>query len=100
MARSARSVNASVAASKVSYPDQFCPAHRCLWRTGGGRCPRHPDPSLPDTRPVDTRPRVAYRMENGAVDIWIIFDHGDEIPETTTYQLITGKIVPVTRVAR
>jgi hypothetical protein len=36
------SVAANVAAHKVAHPDLYCPARRCLWRTGGGRCPRHP----------------------------------------------------------
>lgn len=51
MARSYRAVAAAVAKSKAAHPEQFCPFERCLWRTGGGRCPRHPDPSLPDTGP-------------------------------------------------
>ena len=45
-----RSVAASVARAKEAHPEQFCPHPKCLWRTGGGRCPRHPGPaaSLPD----------------------------------------------------
>jgi len=42
-----RAVAAKVAESKRLHPDQFCPVDRCLWRTGGGRCPRHPAPALP-----------------------------------------------------
>lgn len=50
-------VAAKVALEKEKYPDRFCPAPRCLWRTTrynhetglreplancpGGRCPRH-----------------------------------------------------------
>jgi hypothetical protein len=30
-----------VAQNKAKYPDKYCPAPRCLWRTGGGYCPRH-----------------------------------------------------------
>ncbi len=36
-----RSVAARVAKQKADRPDLYCPANRCLWRTGGGRCPRH-----------------------------------------------------------
>ena len=32
---------AKVAESKRLHPDQFCSVERCLWRTGGGLCPRH-----------------------------------------------------------
>lgn len=27
--------------AKEKYPEKFCPTKRCLWRTGGGYCPRH-----------------------------------------------------------
>ena len=33
---------ASVAAHKEEHPELYCPDTRCLWRTGGGACPRHP----------------------------------------------------------
>lgn len=32
---------AKVAQAKEKYPEKFCPERDCLWRTGGGRCPRH-----------------------------------------------------------
>jgi hypothetical protein len=32
---------AKVAAHKNAHPELYCPDARCLWRTGGGRCPRH-----------------------------------------------------------
>ena len=34
-------VAANVAANKERHPELYCPTHRCLWRTGGGTCPRH-----------------------------------------------------------
>ncbi len=35
-------VAAQVAKSKEKYPEKFCPAPRCLWRTvRGTTCPRH-----------------------------------------------------------
>ena len=35
-------VAAKVAESKRLHPERFCPASRCLWRTGDGSpCPRH-----------------------------------------------------------
>ncbi len=34
-------VAASVAENKERNPGKYCPAKRCLWRTGGGYCPRH-----------------------------------------------------------
>ena len=55
MASSYRAVAAKVAESKRLHPDQFCPAERCLWRTGGGRCPRHPAPTSAAAAP----PRLA-----------------------------------------
>jgi hypothetical protein len=35
------STASKVAASKLAHPEMYCPVPRCLWRTGGGRCPRH-----------------------------------------------------------
>jgi len=32
---------AKVAIEKREHPERFCPTARCLWRTGGGYCPRH-----------------------------------------------------------
>lgn len=37
-------VAAQVAKSKERHPEKFCPAPKCLWRTGGGYCPRHGGP--------------------------------------------------------
>ena len=34
-------VAAKVAANKARHPELYCPAPKCLWRTGGGWCPRH-----------------------------------------------------------
>ena len=34
-------VAAKVAKDKEAHPEQYCPHRRCLWRTGGGYCPRH-----------------------------------------------------------
>jgi hypothetical protein len=34
-------VAAQVATHKRLYPERYCPVARCLWRTGGGYCPRH-----------------------------------------------------------
>ena len=35
------STASKVAANKEGHPEQYCPVSRCLWRTGGARCPRH-----------------------------------------------------------
>lgn len=35
------SIQAKVARDKELHPERYCPARRCLWRTGGGACPRH-----------------------------------------------------------
>lgn len=32
---------AKVALDKSAHPENYCPTRRCLWRTGGGLCPRH-----------------------------------------------------------
>jgi hypothetical protein len=38
-----------VAQNKAKRPELYCPASRCLWRTGGGYCPRHqPDDREPE----------------------------------------------------
>lgn len=36
---------ARVAQTKENHPERFCPKPRCLWRTGGGYCPRHIAPA-------------------------------------------------------
>lgn len=42
----ARNVQIRVALDKEAHPERYCPARKCLWRTGdGGRCPRHPEPT-------------------------------------------------------
>lgn len=35
------SVQIKVALRKQEHPEEYCPVKKCLWRTGGGRCPRH-----------------------------------------------------------
>ncbi len=35
------STQVKVAQRKAQHPEEFCPASKCLWRTGGGYCPRH-----------------------------------------------------------
>ena len=42
-------IQAKVALDKEKRPEKFCPVHRCLWRTGGGYCPRHVIASLPSS---------------------------------------------------
>lgn len=37
-------VAAKVAKHKRLHPELYCPHPKCLWRTNGGRCPRHPAP--------------------------------------------------------
>lgn len=34
-------VQIKVALRKQEHPEEYCPVKKCLWRTGGGRCPRH-----------------------------------------------------------
>lgn len=46
MTRSRGAVAAQVAAQKRKHPELYCPRDRCLWRTGGGPCPRHPHAGL------------------------------------------------------
>jgi hypothetical protein len=38
------SVAKKVREAKEARPELFCPERSCLWRTGGGRCPRHGGP--------------------------------------------------------
>ena len=47
-------VAAKVAAHKKAHPDLYC--SKCLWKTGGGNCPRHGGPAKPKngtTSPTD-----------------------------------------------
>ena len=44
-------IAAQVANDKEKHPERFCPHRRCLWRTGGGYCPRH-KPVLRSTNEV------------------------------------------------
>jgi hypothetical protein len=37
---------AQVAQHKERHPELYCPTRKCLWRTGGGFCPRHA-PAVP-----------------------------------------------------
>jgi hypothetical protein len=37
-------VQVKVALDKGIHPERYCPEKRCLWRTGGGYCPRHEIP--------------------------------------------------------
>jgi hypothetical protein len=37
------SVAAKVAKHKEAHPELYCPFRKCLWKTGGGYCPRHAD---------------------------------------------------------
>lgn len=39
------STAAKVAQAKRKSPEKFCSNPRCLWRTGGGDCPRHKQPA-------------------------------------------------------
>ena len=52
-------VAASVAQNKERNPGKYCPAKRCLWRTGGGYCPRHAQQPVLAT---DAEIRAASRL--------------------------------------
>lgn len=41
------SVAKSVRERKEKRPELFCPESRCLWLTGGGKCPKHGGPPHP-----------------------------------------------------
>jgi hypothetical protein len=52
-------VAAKVAANKEKHPERYCPAPQCLWRTGGGYCPRHTPATKPVITPAnDSRPEL------------------------------------------
>jgi hypothetical protein len=44
--KSYQRVAAKVAQDKEKHPEKFCPTPRCLYRTGGGYCPRHGQPVI------------------------------------------------------
>ncbi len=50
-------VAASVAENKERNPGKYCPVNRCLWRTGGGYCPRHAGVEVFTGRPIDALSR-------------------------------------------
>ena len=54
-------VAASVAQNKERNPGKYCPAKRCLWRTGGGYCPRHAQQPILAT---DAEIRAASRLNS------------------------------------
>jgi len=56
-----------VAEHKAKHPDQYCPRPRCLWRTGGGHCPRH--------QPKEIINESFYDVETN----YHIFQRGDAI---------------------
>ena len=41
---SRNTVAGAVRRAKEDRPERYCPAQNCLWRTGGGYCPRHKAP--------------------------------------------------------
>jgi hypothetical protein len=49
-------IQAKVALDKERHPERYCPARRCLWRTGGGHCPRH-DPVMQEDPAYTDRER-------------------------------------------
>jgi hypothetical protein len=40
---------------KERHPELYCPVDRCLWRTGGGRCPKHPAPVAVELAEMEAR---------------------------------------------
>ena len=52
------------AENKRQHPEYYCPVPRCLWRTGGGRCPRHQlvseEMREPLTPPVNTKEEYTH----------------------------------------
>lgn len=43
-------VQAAVGMDKARKPNLFCGYPKCLWRTGGGDCPRHGGAACPSCR--------------------------------------------------
>lgn len=44
------SVAKKVRLNKEAHPELYCPVGRCMWRTGGGRCPKHVSQARCDAR--------------------------------------------------
>lgn len=71
------STAAKVARHKQNNPALYCPTGRCLWRTGGGPCPRHcktaPDRKSDVLEPIRRAARaqsstfIAALRENGVL---------------------------------
>jgi hypothetical protein len=63
-------MQAKVAESKRAHPEQFCSHPGCLWRTGGGNCPRHPRtiPILGATEPYKAPDGQESREKGVEVD--------------------------------
>lgn len=53
---------------KEAHPELYCPVGRCLWRTGGDRCPKHPAPLAVELAEMEARdPKLkalGERIEN------------------------------------
>lgn len=54
---------AKVAERKRERPAEYCPHPKCLWRTGGGFCPRHDESAKAVQRRADDL--QAYRDGEG-----------------------------------
>ena len=54
------STASKVAENKRQHPEYYCPVPRCLWRTGGGRCPRHQLVSEPAVPLVDMKEEYTH----------------------------------------
>ena len=60
-------IQVTVALDKERHPERYCPARRCLWRTGGGYCPRHV-PTAQDEDPAYTERERQREVVGG--ELW------------------------------
>ena len=62
------STASKVAEHKAKHPELYCKHPRCLWRTGGGLCPRHTlSRSIPaETLPAETQETSCQQSQEAA----------------------------------
>lgn len=63
------STAAKVAQHKAAHPELYCP--KCLWRTGGGYCPRHKTNETP-AQVAEAVAGMARHANTPAAQAWLV----------------------------
>jgi ribosomal protein L37AE/L43A len=93
---------AQVAARKAAHPENYCKNPRCLWRTTGSPCPRHPVAAAATERGVYVAPftvggsrvLVAIDSKGEARRQQPVTDGMAEIVETASLRTLLDRVDP------